>query len=121
LQLAVEKGEAQAVLASDPAAYLWLKDSAYREVASNLDGEYKDKSCCIVALRGKLVREEPLVARAVVQALLDAAMFITQNPDKAAVSFQPYAPKGATLGDLQGMVRYHPSSPSRRRGTETRT
>src|ERR1700677_5069867 len=69
LQLAVEKNEVQAFLASDPIAYLWLKDSAYREVASNLDGDYKDKTCCIVGLRGSLVREEPLVARAITQAL----------------------------------------------------
>lgn len=107
LQLAVEKGEVHAFLSADPIAYLWLKDKAYKEVASNLDGDYKDKSCCIIGLRGSLVREDPLVARAVVQALQDAAMFITQNPDKAAVSFQPYAPKAATLDDLQGMVRYH--------------
>ena len=65
LQLAVEKGEVQAFLASDPIAYLWLKDTAYKEVASNLDGEYKDKTCCIVGLRGSLVREEPQVARGV--------------------------------------------------------
>ena len=107
LQLAVEKNEVQAFLASDPIAYLWLKDSAYREVASNLDGDYKDKTCCIVGLRGSLVREEPLVARAVTQALLDAAMFSAQNPDQAAASFQPYAPKTASLDDLQAMVRYH--------------
>jgi NitT/TauT family transport system substrate-binding protein len=107
LQLAVEKGEVQAFLASDPIAYLWLKDSAYKEVASNLDGEYKDKSCCIVGLRGSLVRDEPQVARAITQALLDAAMFSSQNPDKAAASFQPYAPKTASLEDLQAMVRYH--------------
>jgi NitT/TauT family transport system substrate-binding protein len=107
LQLAVEKREVHAFLASDPIAYLWLKDSAYKEVASNLDGDYKDKSCCIVGLRGSLVREEPLVARAITQALLDAAMFTSQNPDKAAASFQPYAPKTASPGDLQAMVRYH--------------
>src|ERR1700712_886837 len=107
LQLAVEKGEVQAFLASDPIAYLWLKDPAYKEVASNLDGEYKDKSCCIVGLRGSLVREEPQVARAITQALLDAAMYTAQNPDKAAASFQPYAPKAASLADLQAMVRYH--------------
>jgi NitT/TauT family transport system substrate-binding protein len=107
LQLAVEKNEVKAFLASDPIAYLWLKDSAYREVASNLDGDYKDKTCCIVGLRGSLVREEPLVARAVTQALLDAAMFSAQNPDQAAASFQPYAPKTASLDDLQAMVRYH--------------
>lgn len=107
LQLAVDKGEIQAFLASDPLAYLWLKDSAYKEVASNLDGDYKDKTCCIVGLRGSLVREEPQVARAITQALLDSAMFTSQNPEKAAKSFQPYAPKNASLADLEGMVRYH--------------
>ena len=107
LQLAVEKGEVQAFLASDPIAYLWLKDSAYKEVASNLDGEYKDTTCCIIGLRGSLVRDEPQVARALTQAVLDAAMFTSQNPDKAAASFQPYAPKTASLQDLQAMVRYH--------------
>jgi NitT/TauT family transport system substrate-binding protein len=107
LNLAVEKGEVQAFLSSDPLAYLWLKDSQYKEVASNLDGEYKDKSCCIVGLRGSLVREEPQVARAITQALLDAAMFTAQNPDKAAKSFQRYAPKSATLADLEAMARYH--------------
>ena len=48
LNLAVEKGEVQAFLASDPLAHLWLKDTQYKEVASNLDGEYRDKSCCIL-------------------------------------------------------------------------
>ncbi|HXI09134.1 MAG: ABC transporter substrate-binding protein [Bradyrhizobium sp.] len=107
LNLAVEKGEVQAFLSSDPLGYLWLKDPQYKEVASNLDGEYKDKSCCIVGLRGSLVRDDPQVARALTQALLDAAMFTSQNPDKAARSFQPYAPKTATLADLEGMARYH--------------
>jgi sulfonate transport system substrate-binding protein len=107
LNVAVEKGEVQAFLSSDPLAFLWLKDSAYKEVASNLDGEYRDKSCCIVGLRGSLVREQPEVARALTQALLDAAMFSSQNPEKAALSFQPYAPKAASLADLEGMVRYH--------------
>ena len=72
LNLAVEKGEVQAFLASDPLAHLWLKDTQYKEVASNLDGEYRDKSCCILGLRGSLVRDEPQVARAITQALLDA-------------------------------------------------
>ncbi|WP_164066317.1 ABC transporter substrate-binding protein, partial [Serratia marcescens] len=107
LRLAAEKGETHAFLSGDPVAYLWLKDGAFKEVASNLDGEYRDKSCCIVGLRGSLVREEPHVARAITQALLDAAMFTSQNPDKAAKSFQPYAPKAASLADLEAMARYH--------------
>ena len=107
LNVAVEKGEVQAFLSSDPLGYLWLKDSQYKEVASNLDGEYRDKSCCILGLRGSLVREEPQVARALTQALLDAAMFTAQNPTVTAKSFQPYAPKTASLADIEGMVRYH--------------
>jgi len=107
VRIAVEKGEAQIALASDPLAYLFLKDGAFREVGSNLDGPYKDVSCCIVGVRGSLIRDEPQVARALTQALLDAAMFASQNPDKAAKSFQPYAPKAATEEDLQAMVRYH--------------
>jgi NitT/TauT family transport system substrate-binding protein len=107
LDVAVQKGEVQAFLSSDPLAYLWLKDAQYKEVASNLDGDYRDKSCCIVGLRGSLVREEPQVARALTQALLDAAMFTSQNPSVAAKSFQPYAPKAASLADIEGMVRYH--------------
>jgi NitT/TauT family transport system substrate-binding protein len=107
LNVAVEKKEVHAFLSSDPLAYLWLKDSTYKEIASNLDGEYRERACCIVGLRGSLVREEPQVARAITQALLDAAMFTSENPEKAAQSFQPYAPKSASIGDLQGMVRYH--------------
>jgi len=107
LRLAAEKGEVQAFLASDPIAYLWLKDGQFREVGSNLDGPYKDVSCCIVGLRGSLIREEPLVARAVTQALLDAAMFTAQNPDVAAKSFLPYAPKAATEEDILALIRYH--------------
>ncbi|MGV7213990.1 ABC transporter substrate-binding protein [Bradyrhizobium sp. UFLA05-112] len=107
LDVAVQKGEVQAFLSSDPLGYLWLKDGQYKEVASNLDGEYRDKSCCILGLRGSLVRDEPQVARAITQALLDAAMFSSQNPERAAKSFQPYAPKAATLADIEGMVRYH--------------
>jgi NitT/TauT family transport system substrate-binding protein len=107
VNVAADKGEAQAFLASDPLAYLWLKDPAYREVASNLDGEYRERVCCIVGLRGSLVRDEPQVGRAITQALLDSAMFTAENPSQAAKSFQPYAPKNASLEDLEGMIRYH--------------
>jgi NitT/TauT family transport system substrate-binding protein len=58
-------------------------------------------------LRGSLVRDEPLVARALTQAILDAAMFVAQNGELAAKSFSPYAPKDASLEDLRSLVGYH--------------
>jgi NitT/TauT family transport system substrate-binding protein len=110
LQLAAEKGEVHAITGSDPLTYVWLKNGDFREIASNLDGIYRDVTCCVIGIRGSLLREEPLVARALTQALLDAAMFSSQNPEKAAKSFVPYSPKGATEEDLQALIRYHTHS-----------
>jgi NitT/TauT family transport system substrate-binding protein len=110
LRLAAEKGEVHAISGSDPLAYVWLKDGEFREIASNLDGIYADVTCCVVGIRGSLIREEPQVARALTQGLLDAAMFSSQNPEKAAKSFLPYSPKGATEEDLQTLIRYHTHS-----------
>lgn len=107
VRLAVEKGEAQAALASDPLAYAFLKDGQFKEIGSNLDGIYRNVSCCIVGVRASLIRSEPLVARALTQALLDAAEFSAKNPEKAAKSFLPYAPKIVTEEDLVELIRYH--------------
>ncbi|WP_420135768.1 ABC transporter substrate-binding protein [Rhodopseudomonas sp.] len=107
VRLAVEKGEAQAALSSDPLAYAFLKDGEFREIGSNLDGLYRNVSCCIVGLRGSLLRDDPQVARALTQALLDAAEFSSKNPDKAAKSFLPYAPKIVTEDDLRELINYH--------------
>src|SRR5215471_14284569 len=51
LALAVEKGEAQALAEIDPLPYLWLKEGKLAEIATNLDGEYADRTCCILAIR----------------------------------------------------------------------
>jgi len=60
-----------------------------------------------VACAGSLVREEPQARARLTQALIDAAMFTSQNPDKAAKSFQPYAPRQRRSPTWRGMVRYH--------------
>jgi NitT/TauT family transport system substrate-binding protein len=110
LRLAAEKGEVHALTGSDPLTYVWLKDGEFREIGSNLEGVYRDVTCCVVGIRGSLIREEAQVARALTQSLLDAAMFTSQNPEKAAKSFLPYAPKGATEEDLQTLIKYHTHS-----------
>lgn len=106
LRLAVEKGEAQALIDGDPKTYLWLKDGALTEVASNLDGEYRDRTCCILGVSGSLVRNEPATAKSLTLALLEAAEHSSHHADDAVVAFQPYVPN-ATTDDLRAMVRYH--------------
>ncbi len=72
LALAVEKGEAQALADGDPRTFLWAKDTRLTEVANNLSAEYHDRTCCILALRGALVRDERPVAASLTRALLEA-------------------------------------------------
>ena len=58
LALAVDKGEVQALAEIDPLPYLWLKDGKLNEIFTNLSGEFADRTCCLLAIRGSLVRSE---------------------------------------------------------------
>src|SRR5712671_2271750 len=64
LPLAVDKGEVDAIADNDPRTYLWLKRGNLNEVVNNLAGEFAERTCCLLAVRGSLVREERTVAAA---------------------------------------------------------
>jgi len=106
LRIAVEKGEAHALAASDPNTYLWLKDGSFTEVASNLAGEYANRSCCIVGVRGSLLREDKQAAAAIARAYIEAAEFTVHHPEEAAATLAPYA-KNVTVAELAELARYH--------------
>lgn len=106
LRAVVEKGEAHALVDGDPKTYLWLKDGRFTEISSNLQGEFEHRVCCILGLRGSLIRDEPLVAKALTLAVLDASRYTLQNPEDASKIFLPYAPN-ATAADLEVLLRYH--------------
>jgi len=52
LALAVDKGEVQALAEIDPLPYLWLKEGKLNEIATNLTGEFAERTCCVLAIRG---------------------------------------------------------------------
>jgi NitT/TauT family transport system substrate-binding protein len=106
LALAVEKGEVQALADIDPLTYLWLKEGKLNEIATNLTGEYADRACCLLAIRGSLVRNEPAVAAALTRSILEAADRVANDPDDAAVVFSGYGGKGS-VEDLAAMLRSH--------------
>lgn len=106
LALAVQKGEVQAAADNDPRTYLWLKDGTLNEVATNLSGEYADRLCCVLAIRGSLVRDERLVATALTQAILEAGEHVATDPADAAAVFSGYGGKGS-ITDLTAMLRSH--------------
>lgn len=106
LDLALEKGEAQALAEGDPRTYLWLKGDNRFEVASNLTDDYANRLCCVLGIRGSLIRDDQATAAALTRAILEAAAYTAGHPEDAAAVYAPYAPK-ASLVDLTAMVSYH--------------
>ncbi len=106
LALAVDKGEVQTLAEIDPLPYLWLKDGKLNEIATNLSGEFADRTCCILAIRGSLIRSELPVAAALTRSILEGADRVASDPADAAVVYSGYGGKGS-VEDLAVMYRSH--------------
>lgn len=106
LALAVQKGEVQALADADPRTYLWLQDGTLGEVATNLSGEFADRACCVLAVRGSLIRDERLVATALTQSILEAGEHVGTNPSDAAAVFSSYGGQGS-VANLTAMLQSH--------------
>jgi NitT/TauT family transport system substrate-binding protein len=106
LPLAISKGEAQALADGAPLTYLWLKDPKLVEVATNLSAEYRDRTCCVLAIRGSLVRDNRKVASALTRALLEGGDHVAHDPLDAAKIFSNYGGLGS-VEDLADMLRSH--------------
>ena len=89
---AAKKGEIQALADSDPSVYQIDRDSRgkFVELASNITSPYADKSCCVVGINGKLVREHKPVAAALTNSLVEAYDWTEKNIDEAANIFLKY-------------------------------
>jgi NitT/TauT family transport system substrate-binding protein len=106
LTLAVEKGEAQALTDNDPRTYIWLKNGKFNEVLTNLSGEFADRICCVLAIRGSLIRAEPATAGALTRSMLEAGEIVARHPADAAAVYSGYGGKGQ-LNDLAAMLASH--------------
>ncbi|WP_238122524.1 MULTISPECIES: ABC transporter substrate-binding protein [unclassified Xanthobacter] len=105
LPLAIQKGEAQALADADPRTWIWIKESNGKlvEIATNLSGKYADRTCCIIGVRGSLVRDERPVATALTRAILEGAHKVGADPELAARVFAGYGGKGS-VDDLVAML-----------------
>jgi len=106
LALAVDKGEVQALAEIDPLPFLWLKEGKLNEIATNLTGEFADRTCCILAIRGSLTRSELPVAAALTRSILEAADRVASDPADAAAVYSGYGGRGS-VEDLAVMYRSH--------------
>lgn len=103
LGLAIEKGEAQALADGDPVAFIQERKFGLTEIASNLSDEYRNRVCCVLGVRGSLVRDDKPTAAALTRALLEAAQVTGHQPDLAAEIFSRYA--AASAADLATMLK----------------
>jgi NitT/TauT family transport system substrate-binding protein len=115
LDVAVKKGEVQAIADGDPNVYLieQRNPGVFTEIANSAKGEYADRLCCIVGARGEFARNEKPRAAAVVRSLAQASEYVAENPNEAAKIFAKYTPK-VPVADLQKLLseltyKHHPS------------
>lgn len=106
LGVALQKREIQAFSSIDPLASIIRDRDQLVEVSTNLSGEFANRACCVVAIRGSLVRDERPVAAAITAALMEAQEWVAENPDGAAQIFAGFT-KVATADQLASMLRSH--------------
>ncbi|MGV6874362.1 ABC transporter substrate-binding protein [Pseudochelatococcus sp. B33] len=104
---ALKKGEVQAIAGDDPHLYLIRERENLTEVATNLDDVYKASTCCVLGLRGSLLRDQPDVAAAVTRAIVEAQAWTAANPDETAEIFAPFVPAKVPAETLASILRSH--------------
>lgn len=106
LEIALARGEIDAIADGDPRAFFWLHDQPGKwvQISSNLTHGYENRVCCVVGLTGALVRDRPEIAGALTRALLEAQDWTVAHPEDAARAF-PTAPRDRSIEDLVAVLR----------------
>ena len=108
LGVALQKGEIDAFTLGDPLGWVVRDRDGLLEVANNLQGEYEHRSCCVLGVRGSLIKADRAAAAALTRSLLEAQDYVAANPDEAAAVFAKYSP--APQAQLAAMLRSHTHS-----------
>jgi NitT/TauT family transport system substrate-binding protein len=106
LGVALQKGEIQAFSGPDPIASIIRDRDHLVEVTNNLTGEFANRACCVLGIRGSLIRDERPVAAALTAALMEAQEWVAENPDGAAAIFAGFT-RLASAEQLAPMLRSH--------------
>ena len=80
---AMENGEISAALLSDTFAYAMVKEGKLRAVRSLLDSDFADSNCCVISMNTTFVKENPTIAKKVVQAIQKAHSWMRDNGEEA--------------------------------------
>ncbi|WP_377807197.1 ABC transporter substrate-binding protein [Azospirillum sp. A29] len=106
LGLAVEKGEIHAIADGDPLVWSQTKNPQMVEITNNVCGEFATRTCCLVGVRGSLLRDNRPAAKALTAALIEAQHAAYADLRAAAAAYAPFAPK-FPVEELEAMLRSH--------------
>lgn len=105
LGIALRKGEVDAFALGDPLGWMVRERDGLVEVSNNLAGDYAHRACCVLGVRGGLVRQDRAAAAALTRALLDAQEWVVAHPDQAAAIYAAFSPVPAPM--LAAILRSH--------------
>ena len=95
----LQSGEIKACLLSDRFAKKFVDDGTLKVLRSiTWDDDFKDETCCVLAMQGKFVKENPVMAQVLTKCVMDAYMYIYDNKDEAA---QIMLDEGMVSGDIE--------------------
>lgn len=80
---AMENGEIASAILSDTFAYSMVKDGKLKCIRSQLDSDFANRTCCVMAMNGTFVKENPTIAKKVAQAVQKAHSWMRDNSDEA--------------------------------------
>ena len=80
---AMENGEIASALLSDTFAYSMVMDGKLKCIRSQLDSDFANRTCCVMAMNGTFVKENPTIAKKVAQAVHKAHSWMRDNPEEA--------------------------------------
>ena len=94
----MENGEISAALLSDTFAYSLVQEGKLKCIRSLLDEDFADEPCCVIAMNATFVKENPTIAKKVVQCVQKAHQWMRENPEEAS---QVLIDEGMNSGDLE--------------------
>ena len=81
----LQSGEIKACLLSDRFAKQFVDDGTIKVLRSiTWDDDFKDETCCVMAMNGTFVKDNPVISQVLTKCVMDAYMYIAENKDKAA-------------------------------------
>jgi len=85
MELALDKGEIDAVANSEPVGSLLLDHQKVRTIVDqSVQAPYKDEFCCVTVVSGSFAKRNPAGAAKVTRAILKGAAWVSANPSAAA-------------------------------------